>query len=177
MNTIKNTKHCTFFILFSIYCMIATSCEKKTKENKENKKKEITTHFKVSELVLTQIAESNLKIVAIAQKAQEGKLQNSTRTVLEEVENDHIQLKNKIREIAKDNFIIIPNTLYDTTILKSFISEANASMYLKKIEKSLLIELKLYNTIATTAKNNDLKELAKKAISVIQKNITSIQKE
>lgn len=181
MNAIRRSKHLLFIIPFSICCMIIVCCEKKTEKTEKIEKieqaEEINTNSDSIEQVLTKIAESNLKIVAIAQKAQEGKIKNSIRTILKETENNHIQLKNKIRKIAKNNFIIIPNTLYDTSTLKNFISEVSAKMYLKKIENSLHTELELYNTIAKTIQNNDLKKLTKEAIQTIQKDISSIEKE
>jgi len=157
--------------------MFVTSCEKKNKENKEAKIETPKTNTKVSEFVLTEIAESNLKIVAISQKARERKIPSSTQNVLLQIEENHTQFKNTIRKIAKDNYIIIPNTLYDTTTLKSFISEVSTSMYLKKLHNSLLAELELYKKTATTSLNNDLLDLTKVAIPIIQQNIASIQEE
>lgn len=171
MNTIKSNKAILFFILFSISCLIVTSCEKKIKEEKN------VTNTKIDAQILIEIAESNLKVVAMTQKAQEEKMKNSTRTVLQQIENDHTALKNKIKKIAKDNFIIIPNTLYDTKPLKIFISEANAYLYLKKTNNLLLSELELYKKIAATTPNNALKTLASESIANIKNNITSIQKE
>lgn len=172
MNTIRSKTNLLFFMLFSICCMVVTSCKEKVEETKL-----VAPNNRVSELVLTQVAETNLKIVAIAQKAQEGKIKNSTRIVLKEIENSHGQLKNKIRKIAKTNFIIIPNTLYDTTVLKNFISEVTTKLYLEKIENSLHNELKQYQSISTTTENIDLKALAETAIPIIKKDISSIQDE
>jgi len=171
MNTIKSNKAILFFILFSISCLIVTSCEKKTKEEKS------ITNTKIDAQVLIEIAESNLKVVAITQKAQEREMGNSSRTVFQKVESDHIELKNKIKKIAKDNFIIIPGTLYDTTPLKSFISEANTYMYLKKTADLLLAELEYYKNIATTTQNDPLKIVAVESITNIKKNIATIEKE
>jgi hypothetical protein len=178
MNRIRSNKHLLFIILFSICCMIVTSCEKKIKKTEQVEQvEEVAPNSDTIEEVLTKIAESNLKIVAIAQKALESKIQNNTKSILKETESNHIKLKNKIRKIAKDNFIIIPNTLYDTTTLKSFISEVNTKMYLKRLENSLINELTLYNSITATSTNNELKELSKEAIPIIQKDIDSIQKQ
>lgn len=171
MNTIKSNKAILFFILFSISCLIAASCEKKIKEEKS------ITNTKIDAQVLIEIAESNLKVVAITQKAQEREMKNSSRTVFQKIESDHIELKNKIKKIAKENFIIIPNTLYDTKPLKNFINEANTYLYLKRTTDLLLVELKYYETIATTTHNNDLKAIATESITNIKKNITIIQKE
>ena len=175
MNTTRSNSHLLFFILFSIFSVMI-SCEKETKKtNKETNK--VIINPKVSELMLTQIAEANLKVVAIAQKAKENKVKKNTRMVLKDIENDHLKLKNEIRKIAKENFVIIPNTLYDTTTLKKFISEVSISLYLKKLENSLHNELELYQSILTTTQNNNLKELAKQAISSIKTHINAIQKE
>lgn len=168
----RNRKYLLFFTLSTIWCMILTSCEKKVE-----KKLPLDTPSRVSELTLTQIAESNLKIVAFSQKAQENKIQNTTKVVLEEIEKNHIELKNKIRKIAKDNLIIIPNILYDTTTLKSFINEVSTELYLDKIRKSLEIELKLYQAIMKGSQSMDLKRLATDAIAIIQKNMSSIEEE
>ncbi len=172
MNTLRRKMKLLFFMLFSICSLIFTSCKEKVEETKK-----VIPNNRVSELVLTQIAETNLKIVAIAQKAQEGKIKNSTRIALQEIEKNHGQLKNNIRKIAKTNFIIIPNTLYDTSVLKNFISEISTKLYLEKIENSLHNELKQYQTISTTTQNIDLKNLAKTAIPIIQNNITIVKKE
>lgn len=190
MNTIKLKNYILFFILLCTCSMMLTYCEKKIKEIEgieeiEQAEKietieeteKIAIDTKISEPVLTQITESNLKIVAIAQKAQEGKMPNRTRTILEEIEKEHLQLKNKIRKIAKDNFIIIPNTLYDTRIIKNFIDEINTNLYLKKLENSLLMELDLYNEINITSQNSDLKTLTEEAIPVIKKNIAIVKTE
>lgn len=171
MNTIKSNKAILLFILFSISCLTMASCEKKIKEEKS------IANTKIDAQVLIEIAESNLKVVAITQKAQEREMENSSRTVFQKTENDHVELKNKIKKIAKDNYIIIPNTLYDTTPLKSFISEANTYLYLKKTADLLLAELEYYKNIATTTQNNALKALATESITNIQKNISIIQKE
>jgi hypothetical protein len=171
MNTIKSNKAILFFILFSISCLIVTSCEKKIKEEKR------IINTKIDAQVLIEIAESNLKVVAITQKAQERKMENSSKTVFQKIESDHIELKNKIKKIAKDNFIIIPSTLYDTMPLKNFISEANTFLYLKRTTDLLLVELNYYKTIAATTQNNALKLLATESITGIQKNITIIEKE
>lgn len=177
MTTIRSIRPLFFFILLPLCCSVfVISCDKKSKE-KEKETEIPKTNTKVSEFVLTEIAESNLKIVAIAQKAQERKMPNSTQTVLQQIEKNHNQFKNTIRKIAKDNYIIIPNTLYDTTTLKSFISEVSTSMYLKKLHNSLLAELELYKKTATTSLNADLLALTKEAIPIIQQNIASIQKE
>lgn len=172
MNTLRRKMKLLFFMLFSICSLIFTSCKEKVEETKK-----VIPNNRVSELVLTQIAETNLKIVAIAQKAQEGKIKNSTRIALQEIEKSHGQLKNNIRKIAKTNFIIIPNTLYDTSVLKNFISEISTKLYLEKIENSLHNELKQYQTISTTTQNIDLKNLAKTAIPIIQNNITIVKEE
>lgn len=172
MNTLRRKMKLLFFMLFSICSLIFTSCKEKVEETKK-----VIPNNRVSELVLTQIAETNLKIVAIAQKAQEGKIKNSTRIALQEIEKSHGQLKNNIRKIAKTNFIIIPNTLYDTSVLKNFISEISTKLYLEKIENSLHNELKQYQTISTTTQNVDLKNLAKTAIPIIQNNITIVKEE
>ncbi len=161
-------------MLFLSCCIFVASCEKKTKPEKEIN---TPTNTKVSEFVLTEIAESNLKIVAIAQKAQESKMENSTRIVLQKIEKDHTVLKNKIRKIAKDNYIIIPNTLYDTSILKNFISEVSINLYLQKLHNSMLAELALYKKTAASTINKDLLDLAKTAIPSIEKNIASIQEQ
>jgi hypothetical protein len=187
MNTRIRTSF-LFFILFLAFGMTMTSCYKKTKgtENSNNERpqqqnteeiEKTDLDTKISEQVLTQFAESNLKIVAIAQKAQEGKISKRTRITLEEVEKNHSQLKNKIRKIAKDNFIIIPNTLYDTTIIKNFIDEMTITLYLKKLENSLLTELDFYKKTETTTHNKDLKALIKEGIPVINKNISLIKEE
>ncbi|MEO8253503.1 MAG: hypothetical protein ABI554_03875 [Flavobacterium sp.] len=158
--------------LFSIVLLIlTTSCKEEIKKTEE-----VATHSEVSELLLTQIAESNLKVVAISEKAQEDQIEHATRIVLKQIENNHIQLKNKIRKIAKDNLIIIPNTLYDTTILKHFINELNIDLYLQKIKRSLHIELNLYKSIAATNQNVALQKLASETIPAIQNNISSIEK-
>lgn len=169
MSTIKSNKTTLLFILFSIFLLMAISCEKKIKPEKS------IPNTKIEAQVLIEIAESNLKVTAITQKAQENKMSSTTRAVFEQVEKDHIQIKNNIKKIAKNNFIIIPNTLYDTNALKSFISEANIYMYLKKTEDLLLAELEQYKTIAAT--NKDLKKIATASIFNIQKNISIIQKE
>ncbi|MFA9190243.1 hypothetical protein AAGV28_02565 [Flavobacterium sp. FZUC8N2.13] len=164
--------------------MMLTYCNKKTKEIEQIQEIETiddgektVVNTKISEPVLTQITESNLKIVAIAQKAQEATMSNRTRTILVEIEKKHLQLKNKIRKIAKDNFIIIPNTLYDTRLIKNFIAEINTTSYLKKLENSLLMELDLYNEINLNSQNNDLKKLTEEAIPVIKKNIAIVKTE
>lgn len=171
MNSIKGNKTILFFILIFTSCLIVTSCEKKIKEQKS------ITNTKIEAQVLIELAESNLKVVAVTQKAQERKMESNSRTVFEKIESDHIKLKNKIKKIAKDNFIIIPNTLYDTKPLKDFISETNTLMYLKRTAELLITELNYYKTIATTTKNNDLKTLATEGITNIQKNIYIIKKE
>ncbi len=181
MNTIQTKNYLLIPVLFAFFCMIIASCEQKNKESKEPQQaeqtEEIAVNTKVSEQVLTQIAESNLKIVAIAQKAQEGKMSKQTRTILEEIEKNHLQLKNKIRKIAKDNFIIIPNTLYDTSTIKNFIDEMSTKLYLKKLENSLLLELELYTSINATTQNKDLKTLTQAVIPNIKKDISIIKEE
>ncbi|MFA9187742.1 hypothetical protein AAGV33_05755 [Flavobacterium sp. FBOR7N2.3] len=187
MKILRSKHYLLLFLLSFIYSVIFISCEKKNKSTKETIKLQKTEDKKVvgtnieatevSEQILIQIAESNLKVVAIAQKAQEGKLKKSTRNALEEVEENHIQIKNKIRKIAKDNFIIIPNTLYDTSILKNFIDEMSTSLYLKKLENSLNLELELYKKINTTILNKDLKTLCEQAMPIIKKNIAAVNKE
>lgn len=187
MNTFRSKSYLLSFILFLAFSMIIISCYKKTKgtensnkeiphpETEQTEKADVST--KISEQVLTQFAESNLKIVAIAQKAQEGKISKKTRITLESVEKSHSEIKDKIRKIAKDNFIIIPNTLYDTTIIKNFIDEMTITLYLKKLENSLNTELNLYQATNTTTQNKDLKALISDAIPVINKNITLIKEE
>ncbi|MEL1241660.1 hypothetical protein [Flavobacterium flavipallidum] len=183
MNTIKSKTKLFFYILLPFCSMIVTSCEKKIQEQQKPKQQiqeqepvnSVST--KVSETLITQIAESNLKIVAIAQKAREGKIKKSTKIVLEQVEKDHSELKDNIKKIAKNNYIIIPNTLYDTTTLKSFISEVNISMYLKKLHVSLSNELNLYQNTTLTTTNEELKKFTKDALPVIKANIASILKE
>jgi len=171
MSTVKSNRTILFFMLFSISCLIVTSCEKKNKE--ENS----IVNTKIEAQVLIEIAESNLKVVAITQKAQERKMANSCRTVFQKIESDHIIIKNKIKKIAKDNFIIIPNTLYDTKPLKSFISEANTYLYLKKTNDLLLGELEYYKKINKTTQNKALKTVAAESITNIQNNIAILQKE
>ncbi|KDN56071.1 hypothetical protein [Flavobacterium seoulense] len=160
---------------------MTTSCEKKIKEIEETSEtkvlKKVITKNKISEETLTLMAETNLKIVAIAQKAQESKIPKRTKHILEEIEKDHAQLKNEIRKIAKDNFVIIPNTLYDTSTIKDFIQEINISLYLKKLETSLLTELNFYQKLNVSTKNKNLKNLIKATIPMIEKNLNIIKKE
>lgn len=157
------------------------SCEQKSKESQatEDLKTEPKTkeNTQISELVLTQMAESNLKVVAITQKALELKVPKNTTLILKEIEKDHNQLKNQIRKIAKDNFIIIPNILYDTNTLKDFISESSIDKYLQKLKKTLTAELELYKKITSSTYNKDLLDLTNKGIISIEKNIASIDKE
>ena len=184
MSALQYIKQLLFFSLFYICCLSIVSCEQKTKEapatdtteelRSEPKTKENT---QVSELVLTQMAESNLKVVAITQKALELKVPKNTRMILQEIEKDHNQLKNQIRKIAKHNFIIIPNILYDTNTLKDFISESSIDKYLQKLKKTLTAELELYKKITSSTYNKDLLDLTNKGIISIEKNIASIDKE
>ncbi|HJR99414.1 MAG TPA: hypothetical protein VJ780_00655 [Flavobacterium sp.] len=172
MSTLKSNKVILFFTLFFFYCLVFTSCEKKNKEEKT-----FISPPKIDAQVLTEIAEANLKVVAITQKAQENQMEDSTRKAFQKVENQHLQIKKEIHKIAENNFIIIPNILYDTNLIKKFISEANTFLYLKKTEKILLDELSYYQSISKSSKNNDLKTLVTNNILAIQKNIVSIQQE
>ncbi|GEC73073.1 hypothetical protein FFL01_26120 [Flavobacterium flevense] len=147
------------------------SCEKKNKTEKD------IPEMRIIPQTLIEIAESNLKVVAITQKAQESTMENSTQLLFKKIEFEHLELKKEIRKIAKDNFIIIPNTLYDTNTLKSFISEANIKLYLNRTSILLRVELDQYKRISKTTPNDQLKNLADKTIVKLEKNINILQKE
>jgi len=156
-------------IVFTICFMMLVSCEKKNKTEKD------IPEMRIIPQTLIEIAESNLKVVAITQKAQESKLENSTQLLFKKIESEHLELKKEIRKIAKDNFIIIPNTLYDTNTLKSFISEANIKSYLNRTTILLRVELDQYKRISKTTPSDQLKILADETILKLEENIESLE--
>lgn len=170
MKTIKNNKAIfLFIILFSACSLVLTSCKRKAKIDNPILDTKINTE------VVIKIAESNLKIIAIVKKAQESNIEEKSRIVFQLIERDHIQLKNRIRKIAKNHFIVIPSILYDKNVLKNSTSKITTYKFLKRIENILIAELKYYTTSVITANNNDLKILAKEAIPKIKKNIEIVQ--
>ena len=171
MNFLKRKKSVLRLIVFTICFMMLASCEKKNKMEKD------IPEMRIIPQTLIEIAESNLKVVAITQKAQENTMDYSTQFLLKKIETEHIELKKEIRKIAKDNFIIIPNTLYDTNTLKSLISEANINSYIIRTNVLLQVELDQYKRISKTTPNDQLKILADKTILKLEKNIESLQKQ
>ena len=171
MKFLKRKKPVLLLIVFAICYMMLASCEKKNKTEKD------IPEMRIIPQTLIEIAESNLKVVAITQKAQESTMENSTQLLFKKIEFEHLELKKEIRKIAKDNFIIIPNTLYDTNTLKSFISEANIKLYLNRTNILLRVELDQYKRISKTTPNDQLKNLADKTILKLEKNINILQKE
>ena len=171
MNFLKRKKSVLRLIVFTICFMMLASCEKKNKMEKD------IPEMRIIPQTLIEIAESNLKVVAITQKAQENTMDYSTQFLLKKIEKEHIELKKEIRKIAKDNFIIIPNTLYDTNTLKSLISEANINSYIIRTNVLLQVELDQYKRISKTTPNDQLKILADKTILKLEKNIESLQKQ
>lgn len=171
MKFLKRKKPVLLLIVFAICYMMLASCEKKNKTEKD------IPEMRIIPQTLIEIAESNLKVVAITQKAQESTMENSTQLLFKKIEFEHLELKKEIRKIAKDNFIIIPNTLYDTNTLKSFISEANIKLYLNRTNILLRVELDQYKRISKTTPNDQLKNLADKTIVKLEKNINILQKE
>lgn len=170
MKTLKSNKVIfLFMILFSVCCIALTSCKKKTESEKT------ISETMIDAQILIEIAESNLKIVAIAKKAQESNIEDSSKIVFETIEQDHIELKDNIKEMAKNHLIIIPTILYDKTALKNSMSKINSYKFLNKTEDLLNAELKYYNTTVITSNNNELKSLATEAISKIEKNINTVQ--
>lgn len=171
MNFLKRKKSVLRLIVFTICFMMLASCEKKNKMEKD------IPEMRIIPQTLIEIAESNLKVVAITQKAQENIMDYSTQFLLKKIETEHIELKKEIRKIAKDNFIIIPNTLYDTNTLKGLISEANINSYIIRTNVLLQVELDQYKRISKTTPNDQLKILADKTILKLEKNIESLQKQ
>lgn len=169
MKFLKRKKPVLLLIVFIICFMMLVSCEKKNKTKKD------IPEMRIIPQTLIEIAESNLKVVAITQKAQESKLENSTQLLFKKIESEHLELKKEIRKIAKDNFIIIPNTLYDTNTLKSFISEANIKSYLNRTTILLRVELNQYKRISKTTPSDQLKILADETILKLEENIESLE--
>ena len=169
MKFLKRKKPVLLLIVFTICFMMLVSCEKKNKTKKD------IPEMRIIPQTLIEIAESNLKVVAITQKAQESKLENSTQLLFKKIESEHLELKKEIRKIAKDNFIIIPNTLYDTNTLKSFISEANIKSYLNRTTILLHVELDQYKRISKTTPSDQLKILADETILKLEENIESLE--
>lgn len=169
MKFLKRKKPVLLLIVFTICFMMLVSCEKKNKVEKD------IPEMRIIPQTLIEIAESNLKVVAITQKAQESKLENSTQLLFKKIESEHLELKKEIRKIAKDNFIIIPNTLYDTNTLKSFISEANIKSYLNRTTILLRVELDQYKRISKTTPSDQLKILADETILKLEENIESLE--
>ncbi|MFL9832153.1 hypothetical protein ABS764_14975 [Flavobacterium sp. ST-87] len=171
MKFLKRKKTVFHLFLATICCMMLCSCEKKSRPEKD------IPEMRIIPQTLIEIAESNLKVVAITQKAQEYKMEKPTRLLFKKIETEHLELKKGIRKIAKDNFIIIPNTLYDTHTLKDFISEANVTSYLKKTNILLQNELEQYKKISKTTPNEQLEILAEETIVILTKNIQTIQEQ
>lgn len=164
----------TLFNLLLI-ALLLQSCDKEDK--KENVVLEMISediNNKVNTQFLIDVASLNLKVVSIAQLANDSLIDSKTRKVVNNIETHHVNMNKRIKKIARKNLIIIPDTLYEETIKVDSLAKNRSYVYLVALEKLMKEEVEEFKLIKENTNNVEIEDLAKDAIEKINVTLTEI---
>ncbi|KIX22500.1 hypothetical protein SY27_01270 [Flavobacterium sp. 316] len=170
----------SFYLALTLLAFFSVaSCVKKSNDENKSILELINQNIdtKIDSQILTEVVESNLKVIELSSIAQTKDLNTTTKHLLKDIEKQHIEIKKSIKKIAKENLIIIPDTLYDINEELDTITENTNRdyIYLSELESSLKEEINTFETITKSSSNIDLKVFSVKTIAILNKNLKKIE--
>lgn len=169
-----------YLVLTSMTLISIGSCVNKKNNENHSILEQINGDIdnKIDSQILTDVVESNLKVIKISRTAQAKSVSDSTKNILKEIEQEHHKLNLSIKNIAKKNLIIIPDTLYDVDLPDTLINIGDHDyIYLSEVENSLKEEIKKLQTILKSSTNIDLKIFSVQALVVLKNNLKKVNQE
>lgn len=163
--------------LFTLFLITSTqqSC------NKEDKKNNVVLEMisedinnKVNTQFLTDVASLNLKVVRVAQLVNNSLTDIKIKNTVFNIKENHVSMNKKIKEIAKKNLIIIPDTIYEESVKVDSLSKNRNYIYLVELEKLMKEEIQEFKLIKENTNNVEIEELATEAIEDINNTLTEI---
>ena len=164
---------CTFIIVTFVFSLF--SCKKEDKT--DNAVLELINediHNKVNTQFLTDITSLNLKIVGITELTNDSLLDSKTKFLIQNIKANHINMNKKIKKIAKKNLIIIPDTIYEETIISDTLNKNRNYVYLEALEKLMKEEVEEYELIKENTNNIEIENLATYAIQQLNLTLNEI---
>lgn len=130
---------------------------------------------KVNTQFLTDITSLNLKIVGITQLTNDSLLDSETKVLIKSIKAHHINMNKKIKKIAKNNLIIIPDTIYEETVINDTLTQNRNYVYLETLEKLIKEEVKEYELIKDNTNNIEINNLAIDVIEQLNQSLKEIE--
>lgn len=161
--------------LLSLLTLLLFSCKKEDKT--DNAVLELINediHNKVNTQFLTDITSLNLKIVGITELTNDSLLDSKTKFLIQNIKANHINMNKKIKKIAKKNLIIIPDTIYEETIISDTLNKNRNYVYLEALEKLMKEEVEEYELIKENTNNIEIENLATYAIQQLNLTLNEI---
>lgn len=165
-------------ILTSIILIINTvlfiSCEDTKKNNEVLEMINEDINNKANTQFITDIADLNLKIVGITELTNRNSLDSKTTILIDKIKKHHEGFNKKIKTIARNNLIIIPDTLYESSLIIDSANTDKNYEYLVTLEKLMKAEIEEYELIIENTNNPEIESLAENAIQHINYSLNEI---
>lgn len=169
-----------YLVLTSMALISVVSCVNKRKNENKSILDQINQNIdnKIDSQILTEVVESNLKVIKISSIAPTKNISDNTKSILKEIEEEQRKLNASIKKIAKQNLIIIPDTLYDVETVNTSTNENEYDyLYLSEVENSIKEEIKKFETISELATNIDLKIFSVQVLTKLNNDIKKLSEE
>ncbi|MEZ4787021.1 MAG: hypothetical protein R2790_03860 [Flavobacterium haoranii] len=172
----KTFKHISRSLIISIgIVMFFNACKKNSKT--ENPILEVISediNNKVNTQFLTDVTNLNLKVVNVTKLAKTNELELPTKSIIKDIESDHLEMNKKLKKIARENLIIIPDTIYDYNEQIDTLNSNRGYVYLVELEKLLQQEITEFELIQENTKSKEIESLAFESIKDLKEKLTDI---
>lgn len=179
----KNIKKYVALSLIITVCVSVISCDldKNESENHLYNNDAITERVKINieeAKVISDISVLNETIIALSRLSLEKNNAYHVKTISYELEKDNIEIKRKLKDLAKKKLILLPTRLDEREINElSKIDEAGFSeAYLNKVKELLESEISELEYLSTITNDLDIKVLTVKILVKLNYNLSQIYK-
>lgn len=129
-----------------LLCIIVTSCNNnKTVYSTLNKTNNVTkVQSKINFKSVTALNETNKKVIEIATIAFNKSNELEKSQLILKIKRDHLRIESELKRISVNNYIIIPEPIFDLKTSETFLKEINYNEYLislldKEIKNQIIL--------------------------------------
>ncbi|AWG23124.1 hypothetical protein FFWV33_17110 [Flavobacterium faecale] len=120
---------------------------------------------------LSSLNESNKKVIDISSIIYKQNKRIPNLDLILKVKEDHQENDRDLKELSKENLIVIPKPFYQLKLNKDSLRNKNSTKYLVKLMiREIDVQIDLLETIKDTTTNADFRSFAAKSSSTLKQN-------
>ncbi len=159
--------------LLGLLLLLFNSCNQKERNfnNKIFNPEEITIKSKINFRTVSELNETNKKVIAIASIAFDNSKEINNSQLILKIKKDHQRIEQDLKKITEKNLIITPEPIFDLNLNESFLKGINSNFYLiSLLEKEIKNQISIFDTIQKSTEDEAFKNFADKAKEILINN-------